>query len=70
MKNQRNRVVDLGIMLGLIAIIFLMVYLIVMMQTDGGKCVANPMIYYSELKNLSCNCMPKNVEARPSNPFG
>ncbi len=57
---MNRKVVDIFIIILILILIITIGYMIYLSMTDGIQCIANPILYYEQLKNISCNCYETN----------
>jgi len=45
----------------ILAVIITLIFIVIFLQNEGGECVGNPVVYFTEKnENIYCNCYDQN----------
>ncbi len=54
------RDVDIVILIGIVIMVLMLMGMIIYIYKDGGQCMIDPLVYYSEQTGLECSCYDPN----------
>lgn len=58
---KRQIIMDIILMVLIAVLIITIITLIIKFDKDGFECLSNPIIYFENLKNASCDCRERQV---------
>ena len=59
---EKRELINWFLIIGIIVVAVLLIYVVILVKTEGAECMINPVGYYQNLKNVSCNCMGEILE--------
>lgn len=55
--RRNNQIIQILSIIILILLITFLIYFFFTTEKNAGKCLLNPVVYYQNLKNLTCSCV-------------